>query len=277
MLIAQLTDLHIKSERRKAYGVVDTSAMLEVAVAHLLRVHSEVDCVLLTGDLVDHGTADDYSLLRELLGPLLDRFGSDVYLIPGNHDERAALAQAFPEHTHLAKNQEHLHYTVSLAPNDGLRLVALDTVVPGQSHGELCDERLHWIEECLCEHHAPTLIAMHHPPFASGIAHMDKISLRNPERFEAIVKRHSHIKRIVCGHLHRSVHTVFGGVLASSCPSTAHQVALDLDADSRDDFVLEPPGYQLHSWDGRRFVSNAVVVGEFGARYPFRDGGALID
>jgi 3',5'-cyclic-AMP phosphodiesterase len=275
MLIAQLSDLHIKAGSRKAYGIVDTAAMLKAAIVHLLAFSPRPDVVLITGDLVDHGSAEDYQELCDLLSPLSNAFRERIFLLPGNHDEREALRRAFPEHRYLAQDEDFAHYAVMLAPR--LRLLALDTVVPEQSHGELCERRLRWLGDRLSEEPIPTLIAMHHPPFVTGIEHMDVIGLRRADEFEAMLARHDHVKRIVCGHLHRAIETTFAGITASSCPSPAHQVALDLHPDGRDDFVMEPPGYQLHRWMGDRFVTHTVLVGDFGRRYPFREQGILID
>jgi hypothetical protein len=69
----------------------------------------------------------------------------------------------------------------------------------------------------------------------------------------------------------------FGGSIASTCPSPAHQIALDLSVDGPDNYVLEPPGYQLHLWDGQRLVTHTAVIGNFPGPYPFRIGGKLID
>ena len=277
MLIAQLTDLHIKAGRRPAYGVVDTAAYLERAVAHLLALSVRPNAIVFTGDLVDQGAADDYALLRQLLMPLLNADAAlPCYFLAGNHDEAAALRDAFPEHTYLRGEREFLNYAVAL--NDsGLRLLALDTTVVNESHGHLCNARLAWLDAQLSAHPTPTLIAMHHPPFATGISHMDEIGLVNRDDFEAIIARHRHVKRIICGHLHRPIETLVGGAVASTCPSTAHQVELDLRPNAADQFIMEPPGYQLHRWDGVRFLTHTVVIGKFDGPYRFRHGCVLID
>ncbi len=277
MLIAQLSDLHIKAGRRKAYGVVDTAAHLETAIAHLLSQPVPPDAVVLTGDLVDHGSREDYGLLRQLLKPLLDQSSTlPCYLLAGNHDETNELREAFPEHGYLRSTTALPHYAVTLG-GGALRLIGLNTTIPGQSAGQLNAESLTWLNEQLSSDPTPAIIAMHHPPFATGISHMDEIGLANREAFEALTLSHSHVKRIICGHLHRAIETLFGGVIASSCPSTAHQVVLDLRAGAPDQFIMEPPGYQLHRWDGVRFLTHTVVVGKFNGPYRFRNTRGLID
>jgi 3',5'-cyclic AMP phosphodiesterase CpdA len=111
---------------------------------------------------------------------------------------------------------------------------------------------------------------MHHPPFKTGIAHMDEMGLVNPEALQRIVSRHPQVERILCGHLHRPIQTRFAGTLASTCPSTAHQIALDLSARGAPRFVIEPPGYQLHLWSAEAGLrSHTAAVGEFAGPYPF--------
>lgn len=272
MLIAQISDLHIKAGRRLAYGRVDTAAALEACVQVLNSHAPALDAVIATGDLVDHGRADDYALLRELLAPLRAR----LCLMPGNHDERGALQAAFPEHAYLRSGPaDFVQYALPIGP---VRLVVLDSVVPGAPHGELCGLRLDWLDRCLAEApHTPTLVALHHPPFDTGIAHMDTAVLRKPERLEAVLLRHPQVQRVLCGHLHRPIQALFAGTLAMTCPSPAHQVALDLTPEGPDCFVMEPPGYLLHRWDGRRLVTHQAVIGAFDGPYRFRESGSLID
>ena len=106
---------------------------------------------------------------------------------------------------------------------------------------------------------------------------MDLIGLAGADELARVIARHPQVERLLCGHLHRSIHARFGGTVASVCPSPAHQIALDLTPGARDDFVLEPPGYQLHQWDGMRLVTHTAVLGDWGPRHPFRQSGRLID
>jgi len=272
MLIAQITDTHIKPRGRLAYRRVDTAAYLADAVAHLNAQDPAPDVVLATGDMVDAGTAEEYGLLGEILAPLK----APVFLIPGNHDARGAMAAGFPRHRYLPRDGL-LNYAIEDFP---VRLVALDTLVEGESGGTL--ERAHfaWLDRTLGDRPgAPTIVFMHHPPFRTGIAHMDRIGLRGAAELEAIVARHPQVERVLCGHLHRPIQVRFGGTIASTAPSTAHQVALDLSPDGPSAFVMEPPGYQLHRWsDATGLVSHTAVIGSYAGPYPFHEeSGGLID
>jgi Icc protein len=271
MLIAQITDFHIKARGKIAYRVVDTASCLTQAVAAVAALDPAPDVVVATGDLTDFGRPEEYELLRELLAPL----PCPVYLVPGNHDEREAMRRAFAG-GYLPANG-FLNYAIDDYP---LRLVALDTVVPGEGGGRLCDERLGWLDRTLAAApKRPTMIIMHHPPFSTGIAHMDRIGLSGAAEFAEVLARHPQVERVLCGHLHRSIQAHIGvHAIASTAPSTAHQVALDLRADGPSRFVMEPPGYQLHLWrSGIGVVSHTGVIGRFAGPYPFHEGGTLID
>jgi 3',5'-cyclic-AMP phosphodiesterase len=275
MILCQISDLHIKPQRRLAYGIVDTATMLERCVEQILLLPQAPDAVIATGDLVDLGRPEEYGLLRELLSPLLaGPRARPLYLLPGNHDEREALRASFADHAYLRQWPPFVQYVIE---DHALRLVALDTVIPGQGGGTLCGERLAWLDRTLAASTRPTVVALHHPPFATGIGHMDRISLSPADALARVIERHPHVERVIAGHLHRSITARFAGTVASVCPSPAHQVALDLDPQAPDCFVMEPPGFQLHFWNGDALVTHTAVIGRHAGPYPFREAGRLID
>lgn len=272
MLIAQITDPHIRAAGRLAYGMVDTAGALARAVGALNALEPRPDLVLVTGDLVDFGLDAEYGLFRELMAPLR----APWFALMGNHDERESFRAAFPEQP-SPLSDGFIQYALEDWP---VRILALDTLVPGNGFGRLCGRRLDWLKARLdAQPERPTIIAMHHPPFRTGIGHMDKIGLADADALRAVVAPHRSVQRIVCGHLHRDIVTTFAGTVAATCPSVAHQVVLDLRPDGPSAFALEPPAYQLHHWserDGLR--SHTAFIGSFDGPYPFFDeGGALID
>ncbi len=272
-LLLQLSDLHIREPGRLAYGRIDTAPYLREAVASIGRLPQRPDAVVITGDLTDFGRAAEYDHLRELLAPLAPL---PIYLLPGNHDERQQLRASFPEHAWLG-TEGFVQYSV---PVGAMQLIALDTVVPGASEGSLCAERLDWLAAQLDAHRdRPVVIAMHHPPFRTLIGHMDEIGLlQGADELEALVARHPNVERVICGHLHRSIQVRFGGSLALTVPSPAHQVCLDLAPDAPSAWTLEPPGYAVHALPaGGRLVSHLAASGRYEGPYPFHDGGQLID
>lgn len=273
MILAQLTDLHIKEEGQRAYRKVDTSAALEAALAHLQGQTTKPDLVLFTGDLADTGRATEYARLRAHLAALKTPF----FLMPGNHDERKALRAAFPDHAYLGLEGDPICYTVEQFP---LRIIALDSLVPGQGGGALGAAQLQWLAERLAEQpNRPTLVAVHHPPFPTFIGHMDRLGLADSEAFKDIIARHKQVERVISGHIHRPIFTRWAGSIASVAPSTAHQVALDLRADAPSAFMLEPAGYQLHHFTPETGITtHTALVGDWPGPFPFFDAeGRLIE
>jgi 3',5'-cyclic AMP phosphodiesterase CpdA len=272
-LIAQISDTHIKARGALSYRVVDTARHLRECVAHIKNLPQTPDIVVATGDLTDFGRPDEYELLREILGEL----PLPLYLIPGNHDDRANLRLAFPDHAYLSQQPEFIQYVIEDLP---LRIVALDTTVPGESGGTLCAARLGWLDAQLrARPERPTLILMHHPPFNTLIGHMDRIGLANAGGFKAVLANHPQVLAVLCGHLHRPIDKVWRGILMSTSPSPAHQVALDLAPDAASRFMMEPPAYRLHAWSAEEgWLTHTAYVGKFDGPFPFfHEGGGLID
>jgi Icc protein len=275
-LLLQLSDLHIREPGRLAYGRLDTAPFLQQAVDSILRLPQQPDAVVITGDLTDFGRAAEYAHLRGLLA----RLDMPVYLMPGNHDDRDQLRASFADHAYLGTYMGKGGFVQFSVAVGGLQLVALDTVVPGASHGSLCAERLQWLADTLDTHRdRPVVIAMHHPPFATLIGHMDDIGLlQGAAGLEALVAQHPNVERIICGHLHRSIQVRFGGSIAMTVPSPAHQVCLDLAPDAASAWTLEPPCFAIHALgDGGQLISHLTASGQFAGPYPFHDGGQLID
>lgn len=272
-LLAQVTDMHIKAGGKLSYQRVDTAKSLAYCVGEIAKLPQVPDAVLFTGDLVDFGRADEYEWLARLLEPL----AMPYYLMPGNHDDPEVMRSVFPSHAYLRQRAGKLDYVIDEYP---VRIVALDSTTPRKPGGTITASQLAWLDETLADNRAkPTIVALHHPPFWTGIGHMDVQGLANPEAFEAVIARHPQVERVVAGHLHRNIVHRFGGTVASTCPSPAHQVALDLADDAVSRFVMEPPGFQLHLWrEGAGVVTHTATLGEFDGPHPFYDAaGHLID
>jgi len=274
MLLAQISDLHVKQPGALAYRRVDTAACLARCIARLNALAPRPDAVIMTGDLVDCGSPEEYAHLKSLLATL----DLPYYLLVGNHDARDALRDAFPERAELRAGGAFVQYAVDVG---ALRVLALDSMVPGQSAGTLCDARLAWLEAQLgAARDKPVVIALHHPPFDCGIAHMDEIGLAPAAstRLEALVAQHPNVERVICGHVHRPMFARFGGTIASAVPSPAHQVTLDLREDAPSAFSLEPAAFALHHYEPRTgLVTHHAYVDDAPGPYPFHDGhGELI-
>jgi Icc protein len=261
MLLAQLSDFHVVLPDTEKGKLMGTPAYLQAAIAHVEAIDPEVHAVLGTGDLVDAGGKDEYELLKTIL----EACTRPLYLIPGNHDDRETMREVFrgAGHDYLPA-QGFLQYSVDLG---ALRLLALDTLVPGEPGGLLCDERLQWLDDRLSEDDKPTIVMQHHPPFITGISQMDAMGLSGYEAEEEVLRKHPHVERVICGHIHRSIVRRFGGSVASTAPSTAHALELDLRGAGRLAVLREPPGCALHAWKDNALVTHTSVIGDFGPPY----------
>ncbi|MBV8407438.1 MAG: phosphodiesterase [Alphaproteobacteria bacterium] len=262
MLLAQISDLHVRPEGELYKGVVDSNAMCAAAIEHLNGLDPRPDLVLITGDLVDEGQEAEYESLRSLLA----RLKPPCLLMPGNHDDRDALARWFPEHAYLpARGPKHF-----LIEGHAVRLVALDTTVPAQHHGDIDDAGLRWLDGALrATRGVPTIVMMHHPPIASGIPYLDKYMCRRPERIAAVIARFEHVERVLCGHVHRPIQQRWAGTLVCCSPSTATQIALCLRPHAPPASFSEPPACLLHWWRGGVMLTHTSYIGRFAGPYPF--------
>jgi len=251
MLLAQLTDTHVLSPDSTEPTLVDHTKRLAMAVESLNAESPAPEAVLLTGDLTNNSEPGEIDALLEGLEPLT----VPTLALPGNHDDRAEIRASFEMPWAAADN---LSWVVEL---DGLMVIGLDTTVPGAHHGDFDEPRREWLADAL-ERTAPhpTVIAMHHPPFASGIRWMDRSMLYNADVFTDLVGGARHLTRIFCGHLHRPIMTSVGGVLTSVAPSTVHHVVLDTSESGPIALIRDPTGYHLHSFDGVSWVTHIRYI-----------------
>jgi len=264
MLIAQLSDPHLRPRGVLYQGLVDSNAMLVAAIETLNRLSPAPDVVILSGDVVDTGTQEEYAFAQELLGQI----SQPLFAIPGNHDEREAFRSSFGSRGYLPKSGP-LHFVVGhLGP---VRIVGLDVTVPSQHHGDFDDATADWLETALAaEPDRPTIIMMHQPPFASGTPYIDAYNCRSGERLAATVARYPAVERIVCGHIHRFMQLRFGGTMLVTAPSTTTAIALRLAADAEPASFVEPPALLLHHWKpDTGLITHFVPIGEFRGPLPF--------
>jgi 3',5'-cyclic-AMP phosphodiesterase len=264
--IAQISDLHIKQQGRLAYGRVDTAKALARCVATLNDLDPAPDFVVISGDLADTPTEEEYTHLRRLLSPLKLPFAG----VPGNHDSRDMMRAAFPENPYAFLSGP-LNQKVEVAELD---LMLLDSSVPGKPHGELDASTLQWLDATLgASPSRPALVFLHHPPFISGIWHMDRQNMRDAGDLAPIVRRHPRVRLVATGHIHRAALTLFAGVPCTICPAPNHAVDLDLGQLRAPSFKVEPPAFHLHTWfEGEGFghlVTHQVPIGAFDGPHPF--------
>jgi 3',5'-cyclic AMP phosphodiesterase CpdA len=275
--IIQLSDTHITEGGRRAYGRIDTGAALARAVAHINALPERIgpiEAVVLTGDLADLATPGEYAAFRALA----DLLAPPLYLVPGNHDGREAIRAAFPDADYLPA-EGPMHWSRALG---GLLVVGLDTTVPGEAHGMLDEAALDWLDGALAgAADRPALVFTHHPPFDTGIGHMDRQRLRNVEALMARLARHPNVALVASGHVHRMI-VAAGPVPCVIAPAPAHAVCLDHGADAEPAFALEPGAVLVHAWrpvPGRPFgllQSQVSFIEAFDGPWPFFAGGRPI-
>ncbi len=264
MLIAQLSDPHVRPNGVLYQDVADSNAQFAAAIVQLHALDPRPDLVLLSGDLVDKGTLAEYTKLRELLSEL----EIPSLVIPGNHDDRDVFRSAFRDHGYLPATGP-MHYAIGT--HGPVRIVALDVTLPGQHHGAVDEAGARWLDETLEEEPArPTIVMMHQPPFATGVPYLDLYACREGGRLAAVVSRHRQVERIVCGHVHRFMLLRFGGTLLCTAPSTTTAIALQLRPDARPASHLEPPAFLLHHWRPEiGLLTHLLPIGAFPGPYPF--------
>lgn len=258
MLIAQLSDPHLRPPGVLYQGLVDSNAMFEAALRHVAALSPAPDLVLLSGDVVDEGTAAEYAAARGMLAGLRQ----PLLVIPGNHDEREAFRASFADRGFCPESGP-LH---AIADQHGpVRVIALDVTVPGAHHGFFDDAAAGWLEAALqAPPEQPTIIMLHQPPLVSGIPFIDIYRCHGARRLASLVER------IVCGHIHRFMLRRFAGTVLCTAPSTTTAIALRLEPEALQASYIEPPAFLLHHWTAEAgMVTHLVPIGAFPGPLPF--------
>lgn len=243
-LLIQISDLHLGA----AWSAGDAVPSVRAAIDAVNRFPAAAEAVIVTGDLSESGAAADYELARELLAEV----EAPVYVLPGNHDDRARLRRAFAL---PGEGAEPIQYAAELGP---LRLLALDSTRPGSDGGELDAARIAWLEAELARApERPTLVALHHPPLAIGIAVWDEIGLEAGGRagLERVLASHPQVLGTVSGHVHRTLVGQVAGRPALAIPSTYEQTLLAYDL-TEIELSGDPPAFAVHSLIDGRLVSH---------------------
>lgn len=243
--LLHLTDLHLMdpppADRR------DPMVRTEAAIADIRARHGDAAGLMLTGDLADAGARGAYTRLVTAL----DTLDMPIWPVPGNHDDRVALADAFGLDTR--ETQGFVQRAVDL---DGLSLLLLDTLDPGHSGGRFCETRAAWARAALADRRdRPVIIGLHHPPMITGMQFMDKIRLaaEDADRLADTLTVHPDIVHLFFGHVHRPITAKWRGWSLSSQFGPNHQ--LDLNLPSTDVHLTDGPGcYGVILIEGRDVI-----------------------
>lgn len=218
--IIHLSDPHFLAAGARHSSGFDSQGNLEHTLATVRRVHPHPSAIVITGDLTDFGEPDAYRRLRAMMEPVAADLGCPIVWVAGNHDERPALRAELLD---APASEEPVTGVWDL---DGLRLIALDSSVPGWHHGDIDEGQLAWLAEQL-KHPAPhgTLLALHHPPLPAHVPLFDILELRHQDELAEVI-RGTDVRGILAGHLHYSSSGMFAGVPVSVASSTCYTMNL---------------------------------------------------
>lgn len=257
MLIAQISDTHIEAPGKIVHGVYDGHAAFVAALGKVAAITPRPDFLLHTGDITHHGNADIHRDVRARM----DAVGIPYAVIPGNHDEVETLRAAFADKPWMPATG-FLHFVIELPP---VRIICLDSTIPGKVEGTLCPERMAWLAARLAEKpNAPTIIAMHHPAFRIGRTSSDIRPFGNAKEFAELVAKYPNVSLVTAGHVHCTLQARIGNAVALAVPSTAYQFAVNRNPGAPLSLIDEPPGFYLHDWtDDAGFTSQCVLIGDY--------------
>jgi Icc protein len=215
-VVAHISDTHLLADGARQYGVVDPEAGLRLALERITRLDPVPQVLVFTGDLADRAEAAAYARLREVVEPVAEDLGATAVWVMGNHDERPVFARSLFDEDGEAP-QDRVHDVA------GLRVVAVDTTVPGYHHGDLTDDQLAWLVDVLATP-APhgTLLAMHHPPIPIPMMPAAEIiELADQHRLADAIAG-TDVRGILGGHFHYSTYSTFAGVPVSVAAATCY-------------------------------------------------------
>ncbi len=215
--VVHLSDTHFLADRAALFGQVDTDRGLAKALDRLRTEIDRADLVVVTGDVADLGEPDAYDRIAATVEPAVAALGAELLWVMGNHDERPA----FSARLWGAESADPLDRALMIG---GLRVIALDSTVPGYHHGELDDDQLSWLAAVLAEP-APdgTVLALHHPPLPTRVKIMGLVELREATRLAEVITG-TDVRAILAGHLHYSTFGTFAGVPVSVAAASCYTI-----------------------------------------------------
>jgi 3',5'-cyclic-AMP phosphodiesterase len=213
--LVHLSDTHLVGEGA-LYGTVDGERHLRELLEGVESSHGRPDALVFTGDLADAGEPAAYDRLRRLVEPVAERIGTEVVWVMGNHDDRAAFRSRLLGQTASTVPVDRVHWF------GGLRLIVLDSTVPGHHHGELSGDQLDWLAEELSSPASHgTILAMHHPPVPSMLDLAMTVELRDQAALAEVLLG-TDVRSIIAGHLHYSSTALFAGIPVSVASATCY-------------------------------------------------------
>ncbi|HWL59470.1 MAG TPA: phosphodiesterase [Microbacteriaceae bacterium] len=215
-VLVHISDTHLLGGQARLYDRVDSTARLRELLAALESTGRRPAAIIFTGDLADRGEPDAYRALADLVEPVADRLGARIIWAMGNHDDRAAFRAELLGEAPTTGPIDRVHWI------GGLRIITLDTSVPGVHHGEIDDAQLTWLAAQLADTAIDgTILVMHHPPVPSILDLAVSVELRDQSRL-ARVLRGTDVRAILAGHLHYSSTATFAGIPVSVASASCY-------------------------------------------------------
>jgi 3',5'-cyclic AMP phosphodiesterase CpdA len=263
-VIAHISDTHLLGGDRKLFSTVNVKKNLTDLLERLCATDLTIDALVFTGDLADVAEPEAYRWIRSQVEPVAQELGASVIWVMGNHDEREPYARELFDEESDGSPRDRV-YDIN-----GLRVIALDSTVPGYHHGELDDSQLEWLDKELATpaKHG-TVLALHHPPIRSHNPLVRMIELFRQDKLEKVV-RGSDVRTILGGHLHYSTFGTFAGVPVAVASATCYTVDMGM---SKENLMTAVDGGQsiqlVHVYDDT-VVHTVVPVDDFPqlAAYP---------
>lgn len=220
-LLVQLSDVHLTVSGVGPRGARTRDNLL-AALREVEAAGLRPDAFLVTGDLADAGEGPCYDDLAAILAEAAGACGASVICLPGNHDDRETfrrhMVRGGPGAPGAPVNQTHWR--------EGLRVIALDSTIPGEAGGALAEETLRYLRSELATP-APdgTIVALHHPPVSSPVEPLTQIALRDPGRLRDAIAG-SDVRLVLCGHFHHEVFGLLGVTPVWVAPALAYRMDL---------------------------------------------------
>jgi len=249
MKLLVLTDTHLVEPGDEIIGL-DPSQRLAQVLDHALKQHPDTAHIVILGDLTHHGRPAQYAQLRARLASV----DIPVSLMLGNHDDRAAFVKEFPEAQ--LTDAGHVQHVARLGNHHLICLDSFDDNANPHHSGILCEARMAWLRDALqAAQGAPVTLALHHPPFRTGLDGMDDIRLRNDDELHALIAEFPNVVQLLCGHVHRTISGGACGTPYATFKSTCHQTPMYLGVAGSDHSIDEAGGYGVVL-----FTDDGVIV-----------------
>ncbi len=255
LCIVQISDTHVCPPGRLLKNKFDSNHALERAINQLNIEEYKIDCLLLSGDMVERGTQEEYSHLKQILKRLNQNI--PVLFCLGNHDDMESFFQVFPNYfpdllkessaviLSCSDKESGLNYCIDFHV---AKLIVLDSSIKETGWGEVSKTTLDWLEKILSDSATDTnILALHHPPVPSLSQVMDTIALKNPEDLQDLLLSYRNVRLIVCGHVHRTIFSSFAGIQVAFCPSVVFQYPIYMTGDRKTP-TNEQPGFHVHKY-----------------------------